>query len=192
MPKIRDYTLEKIEIPLKTIIAHPWFRRWCYIPYDNNLSGCPNCERCSNKYSNFDTMFDLSSYEKIHEYRYDSYRPDIILIIRPFKLAEWSKKMLDEHREWTQKQANNSRYWQNGLMGILRTDCKEFCNNHLNYTFLDIPEATGVNLFATCRHNRFTLKKNPTKIINKMMMVGLKKGEKLLSLMSWFDEAKSL
>ena len=191
MPKVIDYTLERIEIPAHTIIAHPWFRGWCHLSYEDNPEGCPNCERCENEYGNFDTVFDLSNYKKVHAYKYysDKTDPGIWLIIRPFRFAHWSKKMASEHfNEWTQKQVENSRYWQNGLMGILNRDCDEICRLNAGYTKLRIPEATGVNLFSTCRLNGFKLEKNPKSIVNKMMMVGLKKGMRAVSLMNWFDE----
>lgn len=188
MPKVIDFTLDKIKIPLKTIIAHPWFRKWCAIPHEDNPEGCPNCERCDSEYPNFESFFDFSAYKKIHNYRIDSSDPDIYLIIRPFDLLGWSKAMILEHRNMSETQARNSRYWQGGVMGALKRDCEAFCKENLNYITLRIPEATGVNLFATCRHHDFILEKNPKNTVNKMMMVGLKTGSKVLSLMSFFED----
>ncbi len=187
MPKVINFTLDKIMIPLKTIIAHPWFRTWCAIPHKNNPEGCRNCEKCETEYSDFEDFFDFNAYERTHDYRIDSKSPDIFLIIRPFNLEGWSNAMKKENMYMSYAQTRNSRYWQGGLMGTLRRDCKEFCEEHINYITLEIPEATGVNLFATCRHHEFTLKKNPKYVVNKMMMVGLKTGSKLSSLLRFFE-----
>jgi hypothetical protein len=144
-------------IRLETVIYDKRARdgTWCKLPYPNHPNGCPNFPLCPNKYQ------DLSELNNIDWYA----------VIEEFDLKAHAESMKARHPDWTDRQCRNLLYWQNGVRKRLREKAYRNANGGI---VLEIPEACGVNLFATMSRVGIRLKRNPD-LIKKIMLVGLRK-----------------
>lgn len=145
-------------IKLNNVIYNKKARgEWCAIPYPNHPKGCPNISKCIEKRNDFNFWNELEWYA----------------IMEKFDLKSHSEKMKLKHPNWTERQCRNLLYWQGGVRKRLREKTFDFANADRNtVVLLDIPEASGVDVFETMKDHGIILERhNPDNII-KIMFVG--------------------
>ena len=128
---------------------------WCKAPYPDHPRGCPNFPKCCEKQPDFK---DFEGY-------------DWFAVIEEFDLKAHAEKLKEKHPGWTERQARCVLYWQNSVRKRLREKTAKFAVPLFGDIILEIPEACGVNLFATMAKHDLFLKTNPD-IVYKIMMVG--------------------
>ncbi|WP_319525754.1 hypothetical protein [uncultured Desulfosarcina sp.] len=126
--------------PVKRLILSDRAGRWCRLPYPDHPKGCPNygkTEKCPPKAPAAGDYFDLS-------------RPTW-LVHSEFNLASHIARMEKKHPEWTLKQCRCVLYWQPASRRQLKYRIEEALSivNADGSTL--IPEAMGVNVYATAR-----------------------------------------
>ncbi len=151
-------------IPLETVILDERARdgTWCTIPYSGNKNGCPNFPECINARPHFNT------YDK--DLRW-------LAVVFPFDLKahaeEMKKRPRKDGKPWTEAQARCVLYWQeHKVRKPLKAEAMTECFPLMGDVLLDIPEANGVNVFATMGKHGVVLKARNPDIIQKVMLVG--------------------
>jgi len=129
---------------------------WCCLEYPNHKKGCPNFPKCISERPDF-----LSLPNK-----------KWIAVTEEFDLKEHAIKMKEKHPHWTERQCRNVLYWQNGVRSRLRKKTRKIYHPLRGDILLDIPEANGVNVFATMAKHGVFLKSNPD-YVTKVMIVGV-------------------
>jgi len=129
---------------------------WCCLPYPNHKKGCPNFPKCISERPDF-----LSLPNK-----------KWVAITEEFDLKKHARRMKEKHPHWTERQCRNVLYWQNGVRSRLKKKAMKIYHPLCGDILLDIPEANGVNVFATMAKNGVLLKANPD-YVTKVMMVGV-------------------
>ena len=154
--QIRKIKQEQYIIPLNEVVYDLRAKdgTWCCAEYPNHPKGCPNFPKCIEQRPDFKT------YQGYHWYA----------ILEEFDLLVHAEKMLEKHSHWTDRQCRNLLYWQGGVRKRLREKAKAFCYSK-DDIILDIPEANGVNVFATLAKHGVFLKANPDHVV-KTMFVG--------------------
>uniref|UniRef100_A0A6M3X5Z6 Uncharacterized protein n=1 Tax=viral metagenome TaxID=1070528 RepID=A0A6M3X5Z6_9ZZZZ len=144
-------------VPLHTVIYDERARdgTWCMAPYPNHPKGCPNFPTCCESRSDF---------KEFQGYAW-------FAVIQEFDLKAHAERMKEKHPGWSERQARCVLYWQNSLRKRLREEAQRFAVPLTGDIILDIPEACGVNLFATMAKHGVFLKANPDQVI-KIMLVG--------------------
>lgn len=151
-------------VELKDVVIDERARNgvWCQLPYPNHPRGCPNYGRrdtCPPRAPRFEDLL----------------QPPFWLVAYPFDLRGHAEMMKEKHPKWSERQARCVLYWQGRVRKYLRLairDLREKLGD--DYIILEIPEANGVNCFATCAKVGLYLKRNPD-LVWKMMIVGRKK-----------------
>lgn len=141
---------------------------WCRFPYPNHPQGCPNygkAERCPPKAPAVGEYFDIS-------------RP-MYLVHSEFDLDRHRLRMRDAHPQWSHRQCSCVLYWQS----TSRKQLKERCREAMRLLGLDgmamVPEAMGVNVYATARISGLILE--PIRLLKTcrhVALIGHKKGKK--------------
>jgi len=139
---------------------------WCRLPYYNHPNGCPNLDKrdtCPTKAPKFEDILD----------------PPYYAVVETFDLLHHARLMKSNHAHWSDKQCRNVLYWQGRVRKNLRNksqNMKCFLEESFGVEFLilEIPEANGVNMFATMAKTGLMLKSNPD-TVHKIMIVGKKK-----------------
>jgi len=144
-------------IPLHTVVYDERARdgTWCMAPYPNHPKGCPNFPKCCESRTDFNEYQDY----------------DWFAVVEEFNLKNHAEKMKEKHQGWSERQARCVLYWQNSLRKRLREEVQKFAVPLMGDIILDIPEACGINLFATMAKHDLYLKTNPD-MVYKIMMVG--------------------
>ena len=98
-------------------------------------------------------------------------------IIEEFDLKVQAEKMKQNHPHWSERQCKNLLYWQNSVRKRLRDKAIKYKTQlSKGYSWigflLEIPEAQGINVFATMEKVGIILCKNPD-IVRKIMFVGV-------------------
>ena len=139
---------------------------WCRLPYPGHKEGCPNTDKCIERRQDFH-IIELQTQNKIDWYA----------VLEKFSLKKHAEKMKTKHPDWTEKQCRNLLYWQGGVRKRLIKKTFDFANKDTNTVIiLDIPEASGVDVFKTMELHGIKLqRKKPSRII-KVMMVGKIRG----------------
>lgn len=111
---------------------------WCRIPYEGHKKGCPNYGKkddCPPKAPFIKDFLDTSK--------------PMYLVNSVFNVEAHAIKMKQKHPEWSVKQCRCLLYWQ----GTSRKQLREkvaFAQRRLEVdTVLYVPEAMGVNVYAT-------------------------------------------
>jgi len=137
---------------------------WCRLPYPNHRRGCPNFgkkDKCPPRAPRFE----------------DIVRAPYWLVAQSFDLKAHAERMKRKHPHWSERQARCVLYWQGTVNKALREWAsllwKELGDD---YMVVKIPEANGVNLFATCAKIGIHLKRNPD-LVWKMMIVARKNND---------------
>lgn len=133
---------------------------WCTMSYPpTHKNGCPNFPKCIEKRPDFKDLPEKQWYAVIEE----------------FNLLEFAnrRKTLAKEKGKTisRWQARNRRHWQNSVVSKLKKRAKKFAYPVLGDIVLDIPEANGVNVFATMAKQGIHLKSDPD-YVYKIMFVG--------------------
>ena len=131
---------------------------WCRLPYHGHPKGCPNWPGC------------IRSRPDFAEIKKDDY--EWFAVVERFDLKAHSAKMKDKFPQWTERQCRNPLYWQSGVRKRLKEKAKTLIAN--DSILLDIPEACGINMFATMDLVGVELVMNPD-LVQKIMIVGRKK-----------------
>lgn len=151
-------------IPLQDVIYDERARNgvWCQLKYPNHDKGCPNFPKCIECKEDFTIILK------------DPLRIIWYAIIQTFDLKSHANKMKRLHPKWTDKQCRCVLYWQNGIRKKLKEEALDFMyqvNEGPDDILLEIPEAHGVNIFATLAKVGIKLKSNPD-LVYKVMLVG--------------------
>lgn len=128
---------------------------WCTLPYPNHPKGCPNFPDCITHFRDFKELED----------RFKWYA-----VIEKFDLAAHAEKMKEKHPNWTERQCRNLLYWQNKVRKRLRDKAYKF--HGLGDCVLEIPEACGVNVFATMKKVGVHIESPKPMTVTKIMLVG--------------------
>lgn len=149
-------------IPLTEIVYDSRARdgTWCCMPYPpNHENGCPNFPECIEKRPDF---------KNLPQRKWSA-------IVEGFDLkafADNRKKIAkDQGKTISRWQARNRHFWQKKVVAHLKKKAEEHCNPVLGDILLDIPEACGVNVFATMAKHGLFLKSDPD-YVYKIMFVG--------------------
>lgn len=149
---------------------------YCTLPYPGHekrwvkgkwVSGCPNFPGCIRNHGDF---LQLGKGRKWKWYA----------VVEEFDLKAHAKAMKLKHPNWTDKQCRNLLYWQSSVRKRLRAKTigyKIMLNRRSDRApsagfLLDIPEAHGVNVFATMAKVGVTIDRNPD-IVRKVMLIGV-------------------
>lgn len=111
---------------------------WCRLPYPNHPKGCPKygqSEGCPPRAPKVENVFDLSK--------------PLFLINSEFDLAAHVERMRLAHPEWSDRQLRNVLYWQGTSRKQLKKRVKQAAELVGADTFAMVPEAMGVNVYAT-------------------------------------------
>lgn len=130
---------------------------WCQAEYPNHKKGCPNFPKCIHDRPDFKSL----NPESLHWYA----------VVEEFDLAAQAVKMKEKHPKWSERQTRNLLYWQNGVRKRLFIKAMKICVPLVGDVLLSIPEANGVNVFATMAKHGVFLKSNPDQV-KKIMLVG--------------------
>lgn len=135
---------------------------WCQLPYPNHPKGCPNYGKritCPPFSEHFKNIVDQPFF----------------LVIQNFDLESHAKRMKKHHPEWSDRQCRNLLYWQKKVVKQLKEEAKKFIDSQDDdLDLLETPEANGVDVFKTCKNIGIILKRNPKKIVWKVMIIGRK------------------
>jgi len=149
-------------IPLNEVIYDNRARdgTWCCLPYPpNHEGGCPNFPKCVEHRPDFKSLPKRKWYAVIEE----------------FDLLEFANKRHQLAREKgktvSRWQARNRRHWQKQVVSRLRKKAQEIYVPLMGDILLDIPEACGINVFATMAKHGLFLKSDPD-YVYKIMFVG--------------------
>jgi len=148
-------------IPLNEVIYDRRARdgTWCTLPYPpNHENGCKEYPDCINQRPDFRDL----NYSKWWA------------IIETYDLRSHALRMLFKHK-WTSRwMQRNRRHWQKQVIAKLKKKAEAFAAGKLGQTIiLDVPEACGVNLFATMAKHGIYLRTDPD-LVYKIMLVGVK------------------
>lgn len=145
-------------IPLETVVVDDRARdgTWCKMPYPNHPKGCPNFPGCCESRPHF---------TEYHGF-------DWIAVVEKFNLKNHAEAMKEKHPHWTERQCRNLLYWQNGVRKRLREKAESIAYPLMGDIILDIPEANGVNIFATMAKHGFVIEPRDPDIVHKIMLVG--------------------
>lgn len=144
-------------IPLETIVYDERARNgvWCRAPYPGHTKGCPNFPDCVKQHPDFKTLPDREWFA----------------VVEDFDLKAHAERIKAKHPGWSERQARNVLYWQNGVRRQLRDKALKEYQPLSGDILLTIPEACGVNVFATMTKHGLVLKKNPD-TVHKIMLIG--------------------
>ena len=134
---------------------------WCMAPYPGHPRGCPNYPACVKEHPNFKTLPPRKWFA----------------LVEDFDLKAHAEKMKAAHPDWTERQARCVLYWQNGVRKRLSEKALKEYRPLEGDILLTIPEACGVNVFATMAQHGLILKKNPD-VVHKIMLIGKIGGNK--------------
>ena len=114
--------------------------KWCQSPYSNHPKGCPNYNatvKCPHQAPLIGELFDL--------------KKSLCFVHSEFDLAVHVAKMEKKHPEWTLKQCKCVLYWQGTSRKQLKDRIREAMADLGADTVAMVPEALGVNVYATAR-----------------------------------------
>lgn len=146
-------------IPLTEVVYDKRARdgTWCCLPYPNHPKGCPNFPKCMKDRPDFKTLPNKKW----------------IAVLEKFDLKAHAERMKEKHPKWSERQARCVLYWQNSLRKRLREKAMKLYYPLRGDIFLDIPEANGINVFATMAKHGIYLRTDPD-LVYKIMLVGIK------------------
>ena len=139
---------------------------WCKLPYPGHSKGCPNFGKkkgCPPLASKINDILDITQ--------------NIYLVFSTFDLAAHIERMRAKHPDWSERQLRCCLYWQNKSRKDLDFNikyCQGFLGPLVDIT-LDCPEATGVNVYATCYLAGLKLEKiRHLEIVHHVALLGIR------------------
>lgn len=134
--------------PIKRLIFSGKVGNWCQLPYPNHPKGCPNYGKkkdCPPRAKKIWEVFDL--------------KKSLYLINSEFDLRSFGLEMKKKHPDWTRKKCRCVLYWQPKSRKQLKDRISwTLTNLNLDVAFT-IPEAMGLNVYATARINGLHLER---------------------------------
>lgn len=179
-------TIKTFKINEKSIKFTHKTRLWCQLPYPNHPKGCPNYNKnllCPPK----------APFLKEYISRYNHF----YLIVGRFNLSKYTILMLENHPDWSERQAACVLYWQGSAKKHLKEYIKNIYRNNSDKTLfllssgsgyknLEIQqekiysmEAAGIDVFTTLRENNIKFHVKPKDFV---LLVNSLCSDKILSL----------
>ena len=150
-------------IPLTEVVYDKRARNgtWCTLPYPGHKNGCPNfsdTNKCPQIYVDFNDIPSMKWYAVIHIFDLKKHEEEYLK-------KDWCK---------TRKQARCVLYWQKKHMNELRDKAYHFMEDIDGDMVLEIPEACGVNVYATMAKHGLILESITIDLdtVYKIMLVG--------------------
>ena len=147
-------------IPVKRLVHNPVVRDWCRLPYPRHPKGCPNYgqkDYCPPKCPYITDVLNL--------------KKPIYMVVSEFNLEQHMKNMKKKHPNWSEAQLRNVLYWQGTSKKILKERTviaqRLIKTNIICY----LPEAYGVNVYATAFHSGLKLEKIKNIKINRHISI---------------------
>ena len=139
---------------------------WCQLPYPDHPKGCPNF----GKKKGCPPQAEIFS---------ENYQPPYYLISETFDIKSHINKMKTLHPQWSERQCRNLLYWQKSVNKKLKENSKQYLSslNDDSMRLIEIPEATGINIFQTCANAGINLEKLPKHQVTKIMIIAKVKYE---------------
>ena len=155
--------MKVIKLPDVVYDVHAKDGTWCTLPYPDHPKGCPNFPECPRNQPDFKGL------QQFHEW---------YALTEEFDLATHAEKMKKKHPSWTERQCRNLLYWQGTLRSQLRL--RAYVWKEPDDILLQVPEASGVNVFATLSQVGIILQRQHPNYIVKTMLVGKLKSQRRL------------
>ncbi len=149
-------------IKAKRIVMSAKTGDWCRIPYPNHPKGCPKYDKsmaCPTMAPHISTIVNLDR--------------DIYIVHSQFDLKAHMRKMKAKYPEWTELQCRCVLYWQSTSRDQLAIRIKFALHILQADASAAVPEAMGVNVYATCRLAGLQLEKiRGLKICRHVALIG--------------------
>lgn len=137
-------------------------KNWCNLPYPDHKNGCPNYGEKDVCPPNAPDIEDFIDTDKQKWF-----------VTGKFDIGEFEERMGERHPNWTKKKKRCNLYWQKSVKKKIRERVEEFKGSKEGqFVSTELPEALGVQVFATARNLGIPLKKDPEKYIYKISMIG--------------------
>lgn len=140
---------------------------WCKSPYPGHPKGCPNFPRCPSEHKDFYSLLRSIEITRMEE-------PDKKIrwfaVVEEFDLKTYADQRKLSYPKYSERQARNLIYWQNGVRSRLRKKTYAQVESSGDIV-LEIPEACGVNVFETMALVGVQIDRHPD-IVRKIMMLG--------------------
>ena len=155
-------------VPVAKLVLSDQVGEWCKLPYPGHPKGCPNygkADRCPPLAPHVSDFFDVSG--------------PLYLVHSEFDLAGHQAKMKAANPKWSDRQCRCVLYWQPSS----RKQLKARTTEAMRLTGLDgvamVPEAMGVNVYATARVSGLALEPiRGLKTCRHVALIGVKRGVK--------------
>ncbi len=160
--KLKIKEKNRLVLPIEELVVDYRTRAWCKLPYPGHPEGCPNFgkkEICPPRAPLIEQVI----------------KPPFFLVGVKFNLKKHTERMKRKHPDWSKRKARCLLYWQKKVNKRLRELSEKVSSNIPDSKIVYIPEATGVDVFETCRKNGLTLDKNPDEIVWKIAIIGKKR-----------------
>lgn len=136
---------------VKKLVTSPKTSDWCRLPYPNHPKGCP--KNCPQEEPALTHLFDLSQ--------------PLYLIHSEFNLLKHAWKLKQKYPHWSTRQCKCVLYWQNTSRKQLRLRVEKHLYRLNCNIYHTVPEALGVNVYATALKSGLTLQKIRNLVICK-------------------------
>jgi len=126
--------------PVKRLVTSRQTGKWCQLPYPGHPKGCPkygNDKMCPPRAPRVEDFFDLNR--------------KLWLVHSEFNLGNHILKMEKKHPNWTLRQCKCVLYWQPTSRDQLDQRILEGLFHTGAMASATVPEAMGVNVYATTR-----------------------------------------
>lgn len=133
-------TLPRWVYPVKRLVISNQVGDWCKLSYPGHPKGCPNYgkkKKCPPRAPMVGDFFDLNK--------------NLWIVHSEFNLANHILKMEKRHPEWTLRQCKNVLYWQPTSRSQLNQRILEALVHTGANASAMVPEAMGINVYATAR-----------------------------------------
>jgi predicted metal-binding protein len=167
----------RIEVTGKLVIDYR-AREWCKLPYGRyktktgkirytHPNGCPNYNKnsdCPPQAPLIEDYIDLTKKHWFVIYNFDMKNHVETLKLQPRK----------DKKDWTEKQARCSLYWQGRVNKQLINECVSFSHNSQKIFTLR-PEARGIHVIKTVKLLDIPINTRPKDTVYKIALVGYPK-----------------
>lgn len=133
---------------MKRLVLSNQVGRWCQLPYPGHPKGCPNFGKlstCPPQAGSIEERFNLSK--------------PLFLVHSEFNLDGHARQMKEKHPGWSDRQCRCVLYWQPKSRKRLKERVVEAKLLLRTTATTTIPEALGVNVYATALKSGLKLEK---------------------------------
>ncbi len=150
-------------VPVVRLVTNSSAGDWCKLQYPGHPKGCPNYNKsakCPPQAPSIEEYFDITN--------------PLYLVHSEFDLSKHQNKMQDAHPKWSERQCRCVLYWQSTSRKQLKGRvAKALDLLNLNGVAF-IPEAMGVNVYATAALSNLHLEKiKGLKICRHIALIGI-------------------